>query len=75
MKVYKSGHIIDMPYEDICHDLGFAPETHFVEVNRSGSISFSVGKPQEIRHLIRMIKEKGYRMTRDLFRMSVDRSW
>lgn len=53
-------------YESICHELGFIPETHFVRVTRSGKISYTAGKPSEIKALRKACAEKGYEMSKAL---------
>ena len=61
MKVWINGEKVTKTYEEICHDLGFIPETHFVTVSTCGSIGFSAGKRDEIRQLYRAIHRKGYK--------------
>lgn len=48
MKVLKYGKMADMPYEEICHQLGFKASIHFVKVTSYGTVSWSIGKPNEI---------------------------
>lgn len=38
-------------YKQVCHDLGFIPEIHFVKITTRGTISFYCGKPQDVRAL------------------------
>ena len=64
MKVWINGEKVTKTYEEICRDLGFIPETHFVTVNTCGAIGFSAGKRDEIRQLYRAIHRKGYKPTR-----------
>lgn len=55
-----------MTYEDICNALNISPEVNFVKVTNAGSISFTAGKPVEIRFLHRMCRENGFRVSKDL---------
>jgi len=68
MKIIKNNQTIEMTYEDICHDLGIIPSIHFVEITNRGTISFTVGKPEEIRHLINTAEDKGYKLSQVLLR-------
>lgn len=63
MKIIINDQKQDMPYEDICKCLKIKPEVQFVEVNRAGTIDFTVGKPDEIAYLIRRIADAGMRMS------------
>lgn len=43
---------IEMTYEEVCRRLGgYSPEVGFIKVLPSGKISFTLGKPDEIREL------------------------
>lgn len=53
-------------YAAICHELGFCPESHFVAVTTRGTISYSLGKPDEIRALYAACVRCGYRPSRGL---------
>lgn len=59
--VYGEWHTVTMTYEDLCYDLGFDPDVNFVEVTKAGSITWTLGKPEEIHALFRAIEEKGYK--------------
>lgn len=48
-------------YIDRCNQLGFVPESHFVKINANGSIGFTAGKPEEIRHLFLNVLSAGLR--------------
>lgn len=54
------GTTVTMSYDELCHDLGIIPSIKFVAVTSRQTVSFSAGKPDEIRYLARMCKEKGY---------------
>lgn len=53
-------------YEDVCHDLGFAPEVQFVKITTRGTISFTCGRPSEVRLLLTACREHGYKPSRAL---------
>lgn len=53
-------------YESVCHKLGFDPEAHFVKVTNRGTISFTCGKPNEIRDLKKACRDNGYKMSKSL---------
>ena len=55
----------DMTYEDVCHDLGFLPEVSFVRITKAGTISYTCGKPDEIRALYFSVRKKGYKCASD----------
>lgn len=66
MKVLLNGKYCSMSYDEICHDLGYIPEVRFVHVTSTGSISYTVGKPQEIRSLYSAVISNGYKPSRML---------
>ena len=66
MKIWINNEKKEMPYDEICHTLGFSPEVKFVKVTNAGSISFTIGKPEEIRHLHWMCKQNGFRISKKL---------
>lgn len=59
-KVRKTDCIHEMTYEDVCKELGFYPDVGFVEITKSGTITFTLGKPHEIRALYRSVIENGF---------------
>ena len=75
MKVIKNNQSINMSYEAICHDLKIIPEIHFVQVTNHGTISHTVGKPDEIRYLINMAEEKGYKLSQALLKFKKRFEW
>ena len=75
MKVIKNNQSINMSYEAICHDLKIIPEIHFVQVTNYGTISHTVGKPDEIRYLINMAEEKGYKLSKSLLKFKKRFEW
>lgn len=52
---------VKMTYEELCHDLGFDPDVRFVDVAKSGAITYTIGKPWEINALYQAINARGYR--------------
>jgi hypothetical protein len=53
-------------YETVCRELGIDPSVHFVEITKTGSISFTAGKPDECRKLAYKARQAGYNVSRDL---------
>jgi spore coat protein U-like protein len=48
-------------YAEVCHRLNINPDVQFVKINaKSGTISFTCGKPQEISYLLSAVKSAGY---------------
>jgi hypothetical protein len=47
-------------YESICRELGFIPDVHFVEITNRGTITFTAGKPQEVKALLQAVRNCGY---------------
>ena len=66
MKVWKDEKKVEMTYEEICHDLGFISEVHFVRITKAGTITFTLGKPSEIRSLIASCREYGYKPSKGM---------
>ena len=58
------GTTVTMSYEDLCHDLGIIPSIKFVAVTSRQTISYTVGKPDEIGYLKSMCRKKGYVMAK-----------
>lgn len=61
MNVIFNNKHVSMEYIDICMDLGFIPETRFVKVTNRGTITFTVGKPYEIKALYKSVIDHGYK--------------
>lgn len=66
MKPYMNGERIEKSYEDICNDLDISPDINFVRVTTAGTITFTCGKPSEVRYLLKMCREKGYKPAKSL---------
>jgi len=60
MKVLKNGEKVEMNYKDVCKELGYKPDVHFVKITTQGRIGFTVGKPDEIWGLYRSVTNKGF---------------
>lgn len=72
MKTYQVWHNNvkeEMTYDAICAALEISPDVHFVKVTPGGTIGFSIGKPEEIAFLRRMVRENGFRPTKALATM------
>lgn len=52
MKVIIGEEKVEMTYEEICHKLGYRPETGFIDVTEKGAIGFTAAKPDEILPLL-----------------------
>lgn len=61
MNVIFNNKHVSMEYINICMDLGFIPETRFVKVTNRGTITFTVGKPNEIKALYKNVIDHGYK--------------
>lgn len=66
MKVIRNGETIERSYEAVCHDLGIDPKVHFVEITTRHTISFTLGKPQEICYLLWTCEKSGYKPSQKL---------
>ena len=65
-KVIRNGEKIEMNYDDICNTLGFIPYVNFVYVTTRGTISFTLGTPNEIRSLLAEVKDNGFKPSKSL---------
>lgn len=68
MNVIKNGEKKQMSYEEICKELGFSASSSFVKITNRGTISFSVGKPDEIRALYKSVDEYGFKPSASLIK-------
>ena len=64
--VIKNKEKVKMSYEDICRELNCSPDIHFVEVTKHGTITFTCGKPDEIRYLLYQCVSNGYKPAKRL---------
>ena len=53
-------------YEAICHEIGFNPDVHFVKITTAGTISFTAGKREEVRALLKAVVDCGYKPAKAL---------
>lgn len=53
-------------YREICEELGFNANVHFVKITNRGTISFTCGKPQEIKALLKAVTNCGYKPAKNL---------
>lgn len=65
-KVLYKGKKIEMTYIDICNKLCLIPECKFVKITTSGTISFTLGKPYEIKALLYACRQCGFTPSRVL---------
>lgn len=47
-------------YDGVCYNLGFAARVNFVKITSAGTISFTCGKPNEIKALYSAVVNNGY---------------
>lgn len=71
MKVCINGEKREIPYAEICKELGFVPDVRFVKVTHHGTISFTCGKPDEIRALKAAVSRAGMVAAKKLRDISV----
>lgn len=69
VNVLKDGVKTSMDYEEVCKDLGFIPSVRFVRVTTRGTISWTVGKPEEIKALRYACESKGYVPAKSLMKV------
>ena len=60
------GATVALTYEELCKRLGFIPETEFVELTNAGTVTFSIGKPEEIKALYAAVLRKGFMPAKSL---------
>lgn len=48
-----------MTYDEVCAQLGYQPEAHFVEITTAGTITFTLGRPNEVLELARAVTAAG----------------
>lgn len=62
-KTYKirrqDGRKVIMTYDEVCHLLGYNPDSNFVEVTPAGTITFTLGRPDEVLRLARAVTAAG----------------
>lgn len=53
-------------YNNICKQLGFNPACEFVKITNKGTISFTAGKPCEIKALYQAVINNNFKPSRKL---------
>lgn len=67
MKMHMADGTIQIEsYDEVCNNLGFNPDVHFVEITNRGTITFTCGKPNEIQALRNACKKCGYKASKSL---------
>ena len=60
------GATVALTYGELCKRLGFIPETEFVELTNAGTVTFSIGKPEEVKALYAAVLRKGFMPAKSL---------
>lgn len=60
------GATVALTYKELCKRLGFISETEFVELTNAGTVTFSIGKPEEIKALYAAVLRKGFMPAKSL---------
>jgi len=55
-----------MTYTEVCEKLGYRSEVNFVVLTNRGTVSFTCGKPEEIRTLLKRVQDAGMKPSREL---------
>lgn len=69
-KVWVNGEKVEKTYEEISRDLGFIPSVHFVCITPANTITFYVGKPDEVKALLYACYQKGYKPAKSLINVA-----
>lgn len=56
----QDGSKVLMTYDEVCTQLGYRPEVHFVEITTAGTIAVTLGKPHEVLGLAQAITAAGF---------------
>lgn len=59
---------VEKTYEEVCEDLGFIADVHFVRVTSANTIAAWAGKPDEVKALLHACEAKGYKPAQALIR-------
>jgi len=57
---FVDGSTREMSYENVCRNLGFDPKVHFVDITHTGQITYTIGRPDELRSLLKACRRLGY---------------
>lgn len=60
------GATVALTYEELCKRLGFIPEVEFVALTNAGTVTFTVGKPEEIKALYAAVLREGFKPAKAL---------
>lgn len=64
------GGKVFLTYAELCQELGFTPESDFVCLTNSGTITFTKGKPTNIRKLYATVKTSRFIPANSLIKMA-----
>ena len=59
-----------LAYEALCKRLGFSPEAEFVAITNAGPVTFTTGKPEEIKALHAAVLREGFKPARIVVKIS-----
>ena len=65
------GATVALTYEELCKRLGYVPEVEFVELTNAGTVTFTIGKPEEIKALYAAVLREGFKPARSLAAIEV----
>lgn len=60
------GATVALTYEELCKRLGFIPEVEFVELTNAETVTFSIGKPEEVKALYAAVLREGFKPAKAL---------
>ena len=64
-----------MTYEEVCDELGFYSSIHFIKITTRGTITFTLGKPDEIKALYEAVENSKFKMAQSLASCKVGGYW
>ena len=65
-KIWFGGKKIEMAYSEICRKLNISAETNFVKITSAGTVSYTLGRPDEITYLYQQVINHGFRPAKSL---------
>ena len=65
-KIWFGGKKIEMAYSEICRKLNISAETKFVKITSAGTITYTLGRPNEISYLYDQVINHGFRPAKNL---------
>ena len=69
------GATVALTYEELCKRLGYIPETEFVELTNAGTVTFTIGKPEEIKALYAAVLREGFKPAQKMWRRGKELSF